>query len=134
MSGSSDQYSAGLDRVLNDILRRLSEIERRAGIVAGQQIVAASGAFNVPSTSEPSSPASGFKIWSNAGDFRLKHSNGVVRGFPAGAVSNHSATSSTVSNPPTQAQVNAIRSDVLGVSTTVNALLSSLRAVGLLNT
>lgn len=128
----SDQMPGGLDRIINDLRARLTELERQNGIKAGLQIKQSSGAFNVVSSSDPGTPVSGWHLWSDSGTFKIKHSNGTVRTIPAAGVSNASFSSGSISNPPTQAQVTNVQSGVSSAVTQLNALLTALRNANLI--
>ncbi|GAA0969697.1 hypothetical protein GCM10009555_017290 [Acrocarpospora macrocephala] len=123
----TDQMPGGLERVLADIQQRLARLERDARTIAATPVAKASAPFFIPDGS-PGTPSGGFVAYGSSGEPRFKTSSGDVIALPAGDVSDHTMTSSSVSNPPTQSQVNAIRTDVSNLSQQFNNALASLRA------
>lgn len=125
---SSDQMPGGLDRILNDLRARVTELERQAGIKTGLQITKASGPFTLPAGSgHASAPASGVVLYHYDGRMWFRFPDGTQRVIPAGDVSNASFSSGSISNPPTQAQVTAIQSGLVSAVSAINNLLTSLR-------
>ncbi|WP_067184651.1 hypothetical protein [Microtetraspora niveoalba] len=128
----SDQFPVKQGRIIRAMQRDIERLSTLAKTVAPTPVTKSSGAFHVPSTAAPDAPASGFKIYSDGGNFRIRNSNGTVRGFPGSNVFDHSMTSSTIGSAPTASDYNRLRTDVANLSQTVNNLLSSLRSVGLI--
>jgi hypothetical protein len=126
----TDQFPEGLPRIVRQLQIDVAKLTRDARIIAGTPITRSSGPFFLPDSSAPDTPAGGVYVYANGGGFRIKDVLGTVRSLPAADVSDHTVTSSSVSNPPTQSQVNAIRTDVINLSQQFNNLLTSLRNAG----
>ncbi len=67
-------------------------------------------------------------------DARLDNFVGLVQGAAVADVAAITSSAATGGESPTEAEHNAVRTDVAAVRTTVNALLASLRTAGLLDT
>lgn len=125
----SDGFPAELSRILNDMRRDIEALKTQARTVTATPVGKASSAFFLPDVAVPATPTGGVRIYSSSGVFYVKEVSGTIWQFkgPASDVSTAVATSGSASNPPTQAQVNAIRTDVYGIVDKLNDLIVSLR-------
>lgn len=125
----NDQFPAGQDRIIADLLRRVQKLEAAQRSGPGLNIGSASGPFFLPNSGTPANPSGGALIYASGGDFRVLTSGGVVKPIPAqgAAVANPAFPLTNATATYNQAQVQTIVNTADNLNTALLALLTSLR-------
>lgn len=73
----NEEFGDGLDRIIQDLTRRIQKLEAGQRSGPGLQIGQASGPFLIPSTSTPSTPPSGVYLYVSGSTARWRSSSGA---------------------------------------------------------
>lgn len=130
----TDQFGANLERIIQDLAKRVQKLEASQRGGPGLTVGKASGPFLLPNAGPAGNPASGVYLYVSGTTLRQRDSTGLDR--PVGnSAANVIVPAITAPNAPAsynQAQAQAI-SD--GLATTYNALIAlhvTLRTGGVL--